>query len=176
VRGSNPVSQWDLVSASSQGLLLGDVFGLVAIVLMGVTAVFMLLRRRILKRFKNLEAVRKAHIAIAAMAGLFLVLHIAYFITWPVNLEILLGYLSATMALVVWVTGTAFLERFRDSLYFHGTLSLSGISLMVIHSAAAGLNVPLVVAEVVLIGTTSIVIIKTTEYMGKMRTTGGSVR
>jgi hypothetical protein len=141
--------------------------------LIGATAVLMLLRRRILKRFKNLEAIRRAHIAIAAVAGLFLVLHVAYFITYPVNLEILLGYLSATLALVVWVTGTAFLERFRDSLYFHGTLSLSGISLMVIHSAAAGLNVPLVLAEVVLVGTTFAAVYKTTQYIGKMRTAGG---
>ena len=43
-----------------------------------------------------------------------MVLHVAYFITWPLNVEIFLGYASATLALVVWVTGTAFLERFRD--------------------------------------------------------------
>jgi hypothetical protein len=162
-----------VLSANGPGLMLGDVFGLIALALIGATAVLMLLRRRILKRFKNLEAIRRAHIAIAAVAGLFLVLHVAYFITYPVNLEILLGYLSATLALVVWVTGTAFLERFRDSLYFHGTLSLSGISLMVIHSAAAGLNVPLVLAEVVLVGTTFAAVYKTTQYIGKMRTAGG---
>lgn len=153
--------------------MLGDVFGLVALALIGATAVLMLLRRRILKRFKNLEAVRRAHVGIAALAGLFLVLHVAYFITYPVNLEILLGYLSAALALVVWVTGTAFLERFRDSLYFHGTLSLSGISLMVIHSAAAGINVPIALAEVVLVGTSWVAVYKTVQYVGKMRTAGG---
>jgi Rieske Fe-S protein len=78
--------------------MLGDVFGLLALALIGATAVLMLLRRRILKRFKNLELIRRAHIAIAGLAGLFLVLHVAYFITYPVNLEILLGYLSATGA------------------------------------------------------------------------------
>jgi hypothetical protein len=156
--------------------MLGDVFGLIALALIGATAVLMLLRRRILKRFKNLELVRRAHIAIAAVAGLFLVLHVAYFITYPVNLEILLGYLSATLALVVWVTGTAFLERFRDSLYFHGTLSLSGIALMVIHSAAAGLNVPVALAEVVLVGTTGTAIYKTVQYVGKMRAARGVKR
>jgi len=156
--------------------MLGDVFGLLALALISATAILMLLRRRILKRFKNLELMRKAHIAVAALGGLFLVLHVAYFITWPLNIEIFLGYVSATLALVVWLTGTAFLERFRDSLYFHGTLSLSAISLMVIHSAAAGLNVPFAFAEVVLGGTTTVAVYKTTQYIGKMRTAGGVKR
>ncbi len=164
------------LSSNASGLMLGDVFGLVALALMGATAVLMLLRRRILRRFKNLELIRRAHIAIAALAGLFLVLHVAYFITWPVNLEIFLGYASAAIALVVWVTGTAFLERFRDSLYFHGTLSLSGISLMVIHSASAGLNVPFALAEVILVGATWTAVYKTMRYVGKMRTAGGLKR
>ncbi|HUI01203.1 MAG TPA: hypothetical protein VLU99_03850 [Nitrososphaerales archaeon] len=157
------------MSSSGTGLLLGDVFGLVALALMGATAVLMLLRKRILRRFKNLEAVRRVHVAVASLAGLFLVLHVAYFITWPINLEILLGYVSAALALVVWLTGTAFLERFRDSLYFHGSLSLSGISLMVIHSASAGLNVPFAVAELVLLGTTFTVVFKSVQYIGKLR-------
>ena len=161
------------MNASGSGLMLGDVFGLLALVFISATAVFMLLRRRILKRFKNLDLLRRVHIAVAALGGLFLVLHVAYFITWPLNVEIFLGYASATLALVVWVTGTAFLERFRDSLYFHGTLSLSAISLMVIHSAAAGLNVPFAFAEVVLRGTTTVAIYKTTQYVGKMRDAGG---
>ena len=38
------------------------------------------------------------------------------------------------MAVFVWVTGTAFLERLRDSLFYHGTISLSTIGLMVVHS------------------------------------------
>ena len=161
------------MSAGGSGLMLGDVFGLLAIALISFTAVFMLLRKRILKRFKNLELMRRAHIAVATLGGLFLVLHVAYLITWPLSIEILLGYISATLALVVWLTGTAFLERFRDSLYFHGTLSLSAISLMVIHSVGAGLNVPFAFAEVVLVGTTSVAVYKTSQYVGKMRSAGG---
>ncbi len=148
--------------------MLGDVFGLLALALIGTTAVFMLVRKRILKRFKNLDLMRRIHIAVAALGGLFLILHVSYFISYPINLEILLGYVSASLALVVWLTGTAFLERFRDSLYFHGTLSLSAISLMVIHSAAAGLNVPFALAEAVLAGTTTIAVAKTTQYLGKL--------
>jgi hypothetical protein len=162
-----------VLSASGSGLLLGDVFGLLALVLIGATAVLMLVRKRILKRFKNLDLMRRVHIATAGLGGLFLILHVSYFISYPLNLEILLGYVSASLALVVWLTGTAFLERFRDSLYFHGTLSLSAISLMVIHSAAAGINVPFAIAEVVLGGTTIIAIYKTSQYIGKLRGTGG---
>ena len=156
--------------------MLGDVFGLLALALISATAVLMLLRKRILKRFKNLELMRRVHIAVAALGGLFLVLHVAYFITWPLSIEILFGYVSATLALVVWLTGTAFLERFRDSLYFHGTLSLSAISLMVIHSAGAGLNVPFAFAEVVLAGTTAVAVYKSSQYVEKLRTAGGIKR
>ena len=148
--------------------MLGDVFGLLALALISATAVLMLLRRRILKRFKNLDLMRRVHVGVASLGGLFLVLHVAYFVTWPLNIEILLGYISATLALVVWLTGTAFLERFRDSLYFHGTLSLSAVSLMVIHSAAAGLNVPFEIAELVLVGTTFTAVFKTIQYIEKM--------
>ncbi|HEV2390458.1 MAG TPA: hypothetical protein VGS04_07025 [Nitrososphaerales archaeon] len=161
------------MSANSSGLMLGDVFGLLALALISATAVFMLLRRRILKRSKNLDLLRRVHIAVAGLGGLFLVLHVAYFISWPASVEILLGYASASLALVVWATGTAFLERFRDSLYFHGTLSLSAISLMVIHSAAAGLNVPFAFAELVRGGTTTVAVYKTAQYVGKMRDWGG---
>ena len=156
--------------------MLGDVFGLLALALISATAVLMLLRRRILKRFKNLDLIRRIHIAVASLGGLFLVLHVAYFISWPLNLEILLGYISATLALIVWLTGTAFLERFRDSLYFHGTLSLSAISLMVIHSSAAGLNVPIDFAEIVLVGTTGVAVYKTAQYIEKLRTAAGVKR
>jgi len=156
--------------------MLGDIFGLLALALISATAVLMLLRRRILKRFKNLDLIRRIHIAVAGLGGLFLVLHVAYFVTWPLNIEILLGYISATLALVVWLTGTAFLERFRDSLYFHGTLSLSAISLMVIHSSAAGLNVPIDFAEIVLVGTTGVAVYKTAQYIEKLRTAAGVKR
>jgi hypothetical protein len=160
------------MAALTPGLLLGDIFGLLALALISATAVLMLLRRQILKRFKNLDLIRRLHIGVASLAGLFLVLHVAYFFSYPITLEVFLGYVSAAIALVVWMTGTAFLERFRDSLYFHGTLSLSAIALIVIHSASAGFNVPFAVAEVVLAGTTAVAIFKTLQYVGKLKTLG----
>jgi len=161
------------LNADDSGLMLGDLFGLIALALIGATAVSMLLRKRILKRFKSLDLMRRVRIALAGLGGLFLILHVSYFIAYPMNLEILLGYVSASLALVVWLTGTAFLERFRDSLYFHGSLSLSAISLKVVHSAAAGLNVPFALAEVVLGGTAAIAVFKTSQYVGKMRGSAG---
>lgn len=154
------------------GLLIGDVFGLLALAFIGATAVLMLLRRQILKRLKNLELVRRIHVAVAGLGGLFLVLHVACFVSYPFTLAVLLGYVSAALALVVWMTGTAFLERFRDSLYLHGTLSLSAISLMVIHSSAAGLNVPFVLAEVLLGATSAVAIFKASQYVQKLSGSG----
>ncbi len=164
------------LSTNAPGFALGDIFGLIALAFIGATAAFMLLRKKILKRFRNLELLRRTHIVVAALGGLFLVLHVAYFITYPLNTEIALGYASAALALVVWVTGTAFLERFRDSLYFHGTLSLSAISLMVIHSASAGINVPFAFAEAVLAGTTSIAVFKAYRHFGDLKTRGALKR
>ena len=43
--------------------MLGDVFGLLALALISATAVLMLLRRRILKRFKNLDLMRRVGIS-----------------------------------------------------------------------------------------------------------------
>lgn len=153
-------------------LLLGDVFGLLALGLIAATAVLMLLRRQILKRFRNLELIRRVHLAVATLGGLFLVLHVAYFLSYPVTVAVLFGYLSGVLGVIVWATGTAFLERFRDSLYFHGTLSLSAISLMLIHAAAAGINIPFAVAEAVLGGTTVVAVFKVSRYSAKLGTKG----
>jgi hypothetical protein len=109
------------------------------------------------------------HIIIAALGGLFLVSHAAYFIEYTLNLTIVLGYVSTTIALAVWLTGTAFLERFRDSLYFHSTLSLSAVSLMIIHSAAAGANLPLLLAALLLASTVIVGTVKSAQYIRKMK-------
>ena len=131
-------------------ILLGDVFGYVALALVVFSASFMLARRRLLKYTKNLVLLRKVHIYSATLAGLFIVLHVAFFFGYPISSGIILGYGSAAMAVFVWITGTAFLERLRDSLFYHGAMSISTIFLMVVHSAGAGVNIPLVVAEVTL--------------------------
>jgi hypothetical protein len=146
-------------------ILLGDVFGTIALALVIFTASFMLIRRRLLKHTKNLNLLRKVHIYAATLAGLFIILHVAYFISYPITDAVLLGYGSAALALFVWATGTAFLERLRDSLFYHGTMSLSTIGLMVVHSAGAGVNIPVGFAAVVLVAVATISVVKAWEHL-----------
>lgn len=154
-------------------ILPGDIFGFLALGFIVFTAVFMLVRKRLLKFTKNLELLRKMHIYSATAGGLFLVLHLAYFISWPLTTGILLGYVSASIAAIVWITGMAFLERFRDSLFFHGSLSMGAISLMVIHAAGAGINFPLIVAIGVLLFTTIVVVYKASQHTTKTMKAAG---
>jgi len=149
-------------------LLLGDIFGAFALAFIGLTAILMLLRKRILKYTKNLDLLRRSHIYVSTLGGLFLVLHVAYFVTYPMTTAVLLGYISATIAGVVWITGTAFLERFKDSLFYHGSLSLAAISMMVIHAASSSTNIPLLLVYVVLGLTTLFVLIKTMSHARKV--------
>jgi len=129
----------------------GDAFGVVALALVVATALLMLMRRRLLRRTRNLALLRRVHICLATAAGVFLVLHVAFFVDYPVTPAIAMGYGSAAMAVFVWLTGTAFLERLRDSLFFHGTMSFSTLGLMAVHSAGAGVNVPTFAAVGVLV-------------------------
>lgn len=148
-------------------ILLGDIFGFLALGFIIFTAIFMLFRRKLLKHTKNLELLRRTHIYVATAGGFFLVLHAAYFVAWPLTVGIVLGYISAAVATVVWLTGTAFLEKFRDSLFFHGSLSMAAISLMVIHAAGAGINFPILVAYGVILLTTLVVIYKASQHTSK---------
>jgi hypothetical protein len=155
-------------------ILLGDVFGFIALALVMFTATFMLIRRRLLKYTKNLNLLRKVHIYAATAAGLFIVLHVSYFFDYPITDAVLLGYGSAAMAVFVWVTGTAFLERLRDSLFYHGTMSLSTIGLMVVHSAGAGVNIPLAFAAVTLAVVAGITFVKAWGHLSKVIVTPGA--
>ncbi len=128
----------------------------------------MLVRKRLLRYTKNLNLLRKVHIYAATAAGFFIVLHVAYFYNYPITDAILLGYGSAALALFVWVTGTAFLERFRDSLFFHGTMSLATIALIVVHSAGAGVNIPVIFAEASLLAVAGVGFVKAWEHLSKV--------
>jgi len=149
-------------------ILLGDIFGFIALGLVIFTASFMLVRRRLLKYTKNLNLLRKVHVYAATGAGLFIVLHVAYFFGYPTTDAILLGYGSVAMAIFVWVTGTAFLERLRDSLFYHGTMSLSTIGLMVVHSAGAGVNIPVAFAAATLLVVASVALVKAWGHLSKV--------
>ena len=148
-------------------LVLGDIFGYIALALIIGTAVLMLLRRTLLKRTKNLEMIRQIHLWVGTLSGMFLILHAAYFITYPVSTEIALGYVAASIGLFVWVTGTAFLERLRDSLFYHGSMSLTAIGLMAVHAASAGVNIPVWAADGVLVATAGVSFWRASRHIGK---------
>jgi hypothetical protein len=148
--------------------LLGDIFGIIALALIAFTAVFMLIRRTLLRFTKNLELLRKIHMYAGTLGGVFLVLHVAYFVSYPLSDPIVLGYISAVAAGIVWITGSAFLERFKDALFYHGSISLVAISLMVIHAAGAGSNIPITLAYVLLGLTSVIVLVKALSHARKM--------
>ena len=149
-------------------ILLGDIFGYIALVLVIFTATFMLIRRRLLKYTKNLNLLRKVHIYAATAAGFFIVVHVSYFFSYPITDAVLLGYGSVALAAFVWITGTAFLERLRDSLFYHGTMSLVTIALMVVHSAGAGVNIPVGLAGITLAAVACLAIVKAWEHLSKI--------
>jgi hypothetical protein len=122
-------------------------FGIIALVLLIFTGVLMAARRLLLKFTKNLELLRRLHIVIGTLAGFFLVLHISFFVSFPFNDGIILGYVSTAVAVFVWLSGTAFLERFRDSLFFHGTMTVTAVGLILLHSAVSGANLPIMFTE-----------------------------
>lgn len=137
---------------------IGDIFGFLAVVLGGVSAFFMMMRARLVKLTKSLRGVRSAHVAISASAGVFLILHVAYFYSWPITTGVLLGYGAFAMSIVVWMTGVAFLEKVRDSLLFHSSFSIVFISLALIHAASSNSNILPVISELLIVATLLVII------------------
>ncbi len=152
-----------LPEISFGGLSVGDASGFLALILIGLSSILMLLRSMVLKVTKNIAAVRGTHVAVSAAAGLFLLVHIVYLYTPPISVAIDLGYASVAVAVAVWLTGTAFLERLRDSLFFHGSLSSILVGLIMIHAAASSVNIPLFLAEIIL-GATLVVMVANATY------------
>lgn len=152
-----------LPAISFGGISIGDATGFLALILIGLSSMFMLLRSKLLKVTKNLAAIRGAHVAVSALGGVFLLIHVAFLFTPPVSVAMDLGYISVAVAVAVWLTGTAFLERLRDSLFFHGALSSILIGLIMVHAAASSVNIPLFLVEIIL-GTTLILMVANATY------------
>ncbi|MDA4128271.1 MAG: hypothetical protein OK422_02215 [Thaumarchaeota archaeon] len=146
----------------------GDTFGVLALVFVAITALIMAARRMVLKRVRNLNLLRRVHILASTLAGLFLILHIAYFIGYPFDNGIVLGYISTALALLVWLTGTAFLERFRDSLFFHSTMTLGVVSLVLLHSAVSGVNLPFLLSGGIITAVVITMIVSTTRHVERI--------
>jgi len=113
-------------------------------------AVLMMVRKSFVKSAGGLVFYRKLHIGVSTTAGLFLVIHIAYFFSFPYNDGLILGYVSTAGVVLVWLTGTAFLERYRDTLYFHGTLTVAALALIALHASVSGANLPIILSLLIL--------------------------
>jgi hypothetical protein len=131
-------------------LSIGDLTGFTALVLILVAALLMAVRKSFVKSAGGLVLYRKAHIGVSTAAGLFLVIHIAYSFGYPISDGLILGYASTASAVMVWLTGTAFLERYRDTLYFHGTLTVVAVALIAVHASVSGANLPVIISIFVL--------------------------
>jgi hypothetical protein len=146
----------------------GDVYGFVALFLIVVTSLLMFFRRVLGIRLQNPDFLRSVHVVIAALSGLFLILHIAYFLVLPIGFPIQLGYVSTGLIVVVWLTGAAFLERLKDSLFYHGSLSLASISLMVFHAFGSGGNIPLEFGEIAIGTCVFLLIVRTINHLSRI--------
>jgi hypothetical protein len=131
---------------------IGVLSGYLALVFITATAIMMFLKRRLFGgRVARNEFLSRIHIALALLGGLFLLIHADYYLSAPITqLSVFLGYAGTGLALVVWFSGFSFLERMRYSLLYHGSLSLSAIALMVVHSVDLGFSIPLGLVEILL--------------------------
>jgi len=128
-----------------------NIAGYLALVLIAATGVIMVFRRTLLRYLKDPDLLRNIHVGVAGLGGSFLVVHVVFFLLFPLSLPVLFGYVATYAALAIWVTGALFLEGLRGSLFYHGLLSLVGISLMVVHVFSAGRGLPDVVSGAILV-------------------------
>ena len=129
--------------SAAGALSAGDLYGFTALFLVALAAILMLLRSRLLKATRNLNLVRSIHVAVSTLAGFFLILHIATLFLPPATEGIMLGYAAVVVSAILWLTGTAFLRKVKDSLFFHGVLSGVLIPLAIMHAAIASPNIAL---------------------------------
>lgn len=122
---------------------LADLFGFLALALIGATGVLMLFKGRLTAFMGSPERLWRLHIAIAAAGGVFLGLHVVIFLAFPLTLPVLLGYAGTGAALFVWISGGIYFQGVRNSMFYHGLLSIGAIFLMIVHTFGAGRNIPI---------------------------------
>jgi hypothetical protein len=147
---------------------IGDIFGFLAVIFTGLSAFLMVARSKILKITRNLQGIRLFHIAISFLAGLFMLLHISFYLNYPMNTGIILGYATVGTAIIVWLTGSAFLEKVKDSLLFHGSLSIVLISLALIHAASSAANFPDFFSEAMVLAAVGVLIANIAYHVSKI--------
>lgn len=143
--------------SAAGALTAGDFFGFAALIFTALAAILMLFRSKLLKATRNLGLVRTLHVAISTLAAAFLALHIAILYLPPSTNGIILGYAAVIVSGVLWLTGTAFLTKVRDSLFFHGILSGVFIPLAIMHAATASINITLDLSRLMLVGAAGVI-------------------
>ncbi len=143
--------------SAASAFTVGDLYGFAALFMIALAAILMLLRSKLLKVTRNIALIRALHVVISTSAGLFLALHISTLFLPPISMGIILGYGAAAAAIVAWLTGAAFLEKVKDSLFFHGVLSSVLIPLAMMHAATASVNIPVYLYQILLGGTAAVV-------------------
>jgi hypothetical protein len=151
-------------------LLLGDITGFVAFALVGASAVLMAFRARLVRRFGGKDTLRNLHVAVSVSALMFLSLHISLLFSLPVTVPLDLGYGAFALGLVLWLTGVGFLERNRDSFFLHGSLAIAVISLILVHAASSGVNIPTLAALPVIFASGAVALVSAGYNMRKLRT------
>jgi len=140
--GSSFCSNWSRGPSLFRTGSLADLFGFLALALIAATGVLMLFKTGLTSRMGTPERLWRVHIVIAGAGGLFLGLHVALFLAFPLSLAVLLGYAATGAALFVWITGGIYFQGVRNSTFYHGLLSIGAIFLMVVHTFGAGRNLP----------------------------------
>ncbi len=143
----------------------GDLYGFAALFLIALAAALMLLRSKLLKMTKNIALIRSTHLVISTLAGLFLALHISSLFLPPISTGVILGYGAVAASVIAWLTGAAFLEKVKDSLFFHGVLSSVLIPLSMMHAATTSTNMPAYLYQVLLGGTAAVVFANATLHI-----------
>jgi len=105
---------------------------------------------------------------LASLGGLFLLLHVAFLIVYPINEAIILGYLAVVVALFLGITGVSYLQKFREARFYHGSIALSAIALMMVHAAGSGLNLPVWFATAMLLVTAGLVFAVAARHVGRI--------
>lgn len=127
---------------------LADLFGFLALALIAATGVMMLFKGPLAMWIGSPERLWRLHILIAGAGGIFLGLHVVLFLAFPLSLPVFLGYLATGAALFVWLTGGVYFQGMRNSMFYHGLLSIGAIFLMVLHTFGAGRNIPMQVSGI----------------------------
>lgn len=151
-----------------QGVLLANISGFVALFLVAGTGILMIFKKPLLRMTRSPDALKELHVMLAALGGLFIIIHVSFLFLFPITLPVLFGYLGVYLAFVVWVTGATFLEGFRSSLFYHSLLSLIAVSLIVLHVFSAGRTVPLFVSGLILIIIAGVVLFGALKQMAEL--------